>query len=386
MFLEFLYPLTKYFTPLNVFQYLTFRGAYAALTTLLVCFLFGPAIIAALRRLGVGQAVRSDGPSSHLKKEGTPTMGGVMIILSVLFSMLLWQDLASVKVWLTLGAFAAFGAIGFVDDLVKVRGRRPGAGSTGGTGDATAHTARAARTAGSTRSPGIRALTKLILQFAAAGAVVIILYFTGDEKTTELYLPFFKSPVVNMGVWWIPFAMVLIVGESNAVNLSDGLDGLAAGLLIPVFITLAILTYLSGRADYSSYLGIPYIAGSGELTVFCLAALGACVGFLWFNAHPASIFMGDVGSLSLGGVIATVSLIIKKEILILVIGGVFVLEAASVILQVLFYKLTKKRLFRMAPIHHAFELAGWAETQVVIRFWILGGLFAIIALSTLKIQ
>ncbi|MDR0449909.1 MAG: phospho-N-acetylmuramoyl-pentapeptide-transferase, partial [Treponema sp.] len=197
---------------------------------------------------------------------------------------------------------------------------------------------------------------------------------------------FFKNPVLDMGVLWIPFGVLLIVGESNAVNFSDGLDGLLAGLLILVFISLAILTYLTGRVDYSSYLGIPYFPGAGELTVLCLAAVGACIAFLWFNAHPAEIIMGDVGSLSLGGLIATISLIIKKEILLLIIGGVFVLEIASVIIQVVSYKLRKKRVFKMAPLHHHFELSGWAETKVVIRFWILGGLFAIIALSTLKIQ
>jgi phospho-N-acetylmuramoyl-pentapeptide-transferase len=359
MFLKFIYPLVRYFTPFNVFQYLSFRGAYAALTTLLICFLFGPRIIEALKRLKIGQSVRNDGPETHLKKGGTPTMGGVLIILSVMLSMLLWQDMNNKKVWLTLGAFLAFGLIGFIDDYLKVSRRN---------------------------SAGVSAKGKLIAQFTVALGISLILYFSGDEGITALYLPFFKNPVADLGVWWIPFAMLLLVGESNAVNLSDGLDGLAAGLLLLVFITLGVLAYLSGRADYSSYLGIPYITGAGELAVFCFAGAGACVGFLWFNTHPAEVFMGDVGSLSLGGVIATISLIIKKEILILIIGGVFVLEAASVIIQVLYYKLRKKRIFKMAPLHHHFELSGWAETKVVIRFWILGGLFAVIALSTLKIQ
>jgi phospho-N-acetylmuramoyl-pentapeptide-transferase len=359
MFLEFIYPLVKYFTPLNVFQYLTFRGAYAALTTLLICFIFGPKIIEALRRLKIGQAVREDGPATHLKKDGTPTMGGIFIIFSVLVSMFLWQDLDNPMVWLTLGAFTGFALIGFLDDYLKV----------------TRHS-----------SDGLPAWGKLAGQFIVALAVVLYLYYTGEEEVTYLYIPFFKNPVLDMGVFWIPFGVLLIMGESNAVNFSDGLDGLLAGLLILVFVTLTILTYLSGRADYSSYLGIPYITGAGELTVFCLAAVGACIGFLWFNAHPAEVFMGDVGSLSLGGVVAVISLIIKKEILILIIGGVFVLEIASVIIQVLSFKLRGKRVFKMAPLHHHFELSGWAETRVVIRFWILGGLFAIIALSTLKIQ
>jgi phospho-N-acetylmuramoyl-pentapeptide-transferase len=359
VFLEFIYPLVKYFTPFNVFMYLTFRGAYAALTTLLICFMLGPRIIEMLRRLKVGQSVRPDGPETHLRKSGTPTMGGVFIILSVIISMLLWMDLRDWKVWLVLGAFASFAVIGFADDYLKV----------------TRH-----------NSEGLPVWGKLAGQFAVAAAVMLALSFSSEEHITSLYIPFFKNSVVDLGVLWVPFGMLLIVGESNAVNFSDGLDGLLAGLLILVFITLAILTYISGRVDYSSYLGIPYIPGAGELTVFCLAAVGACVGFLWFNAHPAEVFMGDVGSLSLGGVVAVISLIIKKEILCLVIGGVFVLEIASVIIQVLFFRLRKKRVFKMAPIHHHFELSGWAETKVVIRFWILGGLFAIIALSTLKIQ
>jgi phospho-N-acetylmuramoyl-pentapeptide-transferase len=349
----------KYFTPLNILQYLTFRGAYAALTTLFICYIFGPWIIEALLRLKVGQAVREDGPASHIKKNGTPTMGGVFIILSMTVAILLWEDLDNIMVWLTLGALAAFGGVGFLDDYLKVRRHN---------------------------SEGLKPWAKLVLQFAIAITLVVILYFTGGEGITFLYIPFFKNPVVDLGILWIPFAVLLVVGESNAVNFSDGLDGLLAGLMILVFISLAILTYLTGRADYSSYLGIPYIPGAGELTVFCLAAVGACVGFLWFNAHPAEVFMGDVGSLSLGGVVAVISLIIKKEILTLIIGGVFVLEIASVILQIGSYKLRRKRIFRMAPLHHHFELSGWAETQVVIRFWILGGLFAIIALSTLKIQ
>jgi phospho-N-acetylmuramoyl-pentapeptide-transferase len=359
MFLKFIYPLVKYFTPFNVFLYLTFRGAYAALTTLLVCFAFGGKIIAFLHGLNIGQSVREDGPQTHLTKTGTPTMGGVFVIISVVISMLFWGDLDNKMIWITVGCFAAFGAIGFLDDYLKVSRHN---------------------------SEGLPVWGKLSGQFAVAITVVLILYFSGIENITALYIPFFKNPIVDMGWLWIPFGVLLIVGESNAVNFSDGLDGLLAGLLILVFITLAILTYISGRTDYSAYLGIPYIPGAGELTVFCLAAAGACIGFLWFNAHPAEVFMGDVGSLSLGGVVAVISLIIKKEILILIIGGVFVLEIASVIIQVAYYKLRKKRVFKMAPLHHHFELSGWPETKVVIRFWILGGLFAIIALSTLKIQ
>ena len=359
MFLEFLYPLVKYFTPFNVFQYLTFRGAYAALTTLLLCYLLGPRIIEALRALKVGQSIRNDGPESHFAKGGTPTMGGVMIIVAIIISVILWQDIKNFKIWLCLGSLVAFGAIGYADDYLKITKKN---------------------------SDGLPARIKFGAQVAVSLAVALILYYSGEEEITSLYIPFFRNPVLDLGPLWIPFAVLLMVGESNAVNLTDGLDGLATGLLIWVFITLGILSYLSGRADFSSYLGIPFIEGAGELTIFSLAVVGACIGFLWFNAHPADVFMGDVGSLSLGGVIAVISLIIKKEILILIIGGVFVLEVASVILQVLSFKLFKKRIFKMSPLHHHFELSGWPENKVVIRFWILGGLFAIMALSTLKIQ
>jgi phospho-N-acetylmuramoyl-pentapeptide-transferase len=363
MFKEFIYPLYKYFTPFNVFSYLTFRGAYAALTTLLICFLFGGKIIEALAKLKIGQSVRSDGPATHLVKSGTPTMGGILIIGSVIISVLLWGDPDNKMVWLAIISFTAFGIIGFIDDFLKVRFHN---------------------------AAGLPAWGKLAGQFAIALGVMLYLYFYGHgmsySDVTALYIPFFKNPVIDLGPLWIPFGVLLIMGESNAVNFSDGLDGLLAGLLILVFIALAILTYISGRTDYASYLGIPYINGAGELTVVCLAIVGALIGFLWFNAHPAEVFMGDVGSLSLGGVVAVISLIIKKEILILIIGGVFVLEIASVIIQVISFKLRKKRVFLMAPLHHHFELTGWAENKVVTRFWILGGLFAIIALSTLKIQ
>jgi phospho-N-acetylmuramoyl-pentapeptide-transferase len=342
-----------------MFNYLTFRGAFAAVTTLLICFIFGGRIIEFLHRLKVGQSVREDGPATHLVKKGTPTMGGIFIILSVVVAIIFWCDIHNKMVWITLAAFIGFGAIGFIDDYLKV----------------TRH-----------NSAGLSVLSKLAGQFAIAIIIVLILYFTRDEKTTALYIPFLKDPVADMGWIWIPFAVLLIVGESNAVNFSDGLDGLLAGLLIIVFLTLAVLTYITGRVDYCEYLGIPFVPQAGELTVFCLAAAGACVGFLWFNAYPAEVFMGDVGSLSLGGVVAVISLITKKELLILVIGGVFILEIASVVIQVVSFKLRKKRVFKMAPLHHHYELMGWAETKTVIRFWILGGLFAIIALSTLKIQ
>jgi len=359
VFQEIFEPLVGLFTPFNVFRYITFRGAYAAITTLLICFLFGGKVIEALRRFKVGQSIRDDGPATHLAKSGTPTMGGILIIGAVLVSMLLWGDIRNHLVWLILISLVAFGTVGFIDDYLKVKRHN---------------------------SAGLPAWGKLVGQFAVAIGVVVYLYFFGGDEITRLHVPLFRNVVVDMGILWIPFAVLLVVGSSNAVNFSDGLDGLLSGLLIMVFITLAIISYLTGRYDFSEYLGIPFILGTGELTVLCLAIIGALIGFLWFNSHPAEVFMGDVGSLALGGTVAVIALVLRKELLILVIGGVFVLEIMSVIIQVVSYKLRGKRVFRMAPLHHHFELSGWAESKVVIRFWILGGLFAIIALSILTIQ
>jgi phospho-N-acetylmuramoyl-pentapeptide-transferase len=360
MFLELFREWVKYFSPLNVFKYLTFRSAYAAVTALLIAFLFGPRIIAALHRLKFGQSVRTDGPESHLAKSGTPTMGGILIILAVSVSVLLWADLSNAYVWIALGSLVGFGAIGFVDDWLKIKRRN---------------------------SDGIPAWVKLLGQFIVASAAALLVYESQNPLTTMLYVPFFKAPVLDLGIAWMPIAVIYVVYWSNAVNLADGLDGLATGLMIMALIAFSALTYITGRTDWSAYLNIPYIKGASELTVFNLALLGACVGFLWFNAHPAEVFMGDVGSLALGGVLGVLSLIVKKEILLLLIGGVFMMEILSDVLQVGYFKITKgKRLFRMAPIHHHFELKGWKETKVVVRFWILGGIFAILALSTLKIQ
>jgi phospho-N-acetylmuramoyl-pentapeptide-transferase len=360
MFLELLYPLVQYFSAFNVFRYLTFRSAYAAVTALLISFLFGPRIIERLRVLKFGQSVRSDGPESHLVKSGTPTMGGILIILAVSVSVLLWADLKNVYVWIALLSLIGFGVIGLVDDLLKIKYRN---------------------------SKGVPAWVKLWAQVVVASASAIMIHSLGLPETTNLYLPFFKNPVLDLDIAWIPIAVVYVVYWSNAVNLADGLDGLATGLVIMALIAFSAITYISGRADWSAYLAIPYIKGAGELTVFNLALLGACVGFLWFNSHPAEIFMGDVGALALGGSLGVLSLIVKKEVLLLVIGGVFMMEVLSDVLQVGYFKITKgKRLFKMAPIHHHFELKGWKETQVVTRFWILGGIFAILALSTLKIQ
>ena len=360
MLREFLLPLVKYFSPLNIFRYLTFRSAYAAVTALLVVYLFGPMVISKLRVLKFGQSVRSDGPQSHLVKTGTPTMGGILIIFAVAISVILWQDVRNPLTWIALFSLLGFGAIGCADDLIKIKKKN---------------------------SDGLSAILKLILQALVSLIAVLALYFFGGEGMSKLYLPLFKSHIVDLGVFWIPFAVIYVTAWSNAVNITDGLDGLATGLVIMALLAFSVLTYVSGRADWSSYLNIPFIRGGGELTVFNLALLGACIGFLWFNAHPAEVFMGDAGSLSLGGVLGVLSLIVKKELLLLVIGGVFVMELGSVMLQVGYYKISKgKRLFRMAPIHHHFELSGLKETKVVVRFWILGAIFALLALTTLKIQ
>ncbi len=360
MLRELLLPLVKYFSPFNIFRYLTFRSAYAAITALLIVFLFGPAVIRKLRILKFGQSVRQDGPDSHLAKVGTPTMGGILIIVGVAISVMLWQDILNPLTWIVLFALVGFGAIGTADDLLKIKKRN---------------------------SDGLSPIKKLSMQFLVSMVIVIGLYFVGGESTTKIYIPFFKTYILDLGIFWVPVAMIYVTAWSNAVNITDGLDGLATGLVIMAIIAFSILTYVSGRADWAAYLKIPYVKGAGELTVFNFALLGACTGFLWFNSHPAEVFMGDAGSLSLGGVLGVLSLIVKKEILLLLIGGVFVMELGSVMLQVLYFKATKgKRLFRMAPLHHHFELAGLKETKVVVRFWILGGMFALLALSTLKIQ
>lgn len=356
--LKFLFSLRGYLSFFNIFQYLTFRAAYAAITALLISFLFGPWVIARLRAIKTGWSAREDTPQTHRAKAGTPTMGGVLIILSFVISILLWQDLSSVYAWLLLLGALGFGGIGFADDLLKMSGRKR----------------------------GISAGVKFGGQFVISAVIVIVLYMQKGENTTLLYIPFLKRAVLDLSWFYIPFAVILMVGYSNAVNLTDGLDGLATGLIIMMSLALAVLAYVTGRPDFAAYLQIPYVKGTGELAVFCLAVTGASVGFLWFNAHPADVWMGDTGALSLGGVMGIVALALKKEILILVLGGVFVLETASVAIQVIAFKLTGKRVFKMAPLHHHFELSGWPESKVVTRLWILGGLFAILGISTLKIQ
>ncbi len=359
MLKELLLPLIEHFSFLRIFQYITFRAAYAAVTALFISFIFGPRLIKWLKRIKAGETIRDDGPQTHMSKSGTPTMGGLLIIASILFSILLWQDLRSPNTWIAVFSLLGFGLIGFLDDYLKVFKKVPG---------------------------GLHARFKLIGQFVVSAVIVMVLYFNSNDQTTLLYIPFFKFPVIDLSILYIPFAILFLVGMSNAVNLTDGLDGLASGLMIFVGITFAILAYLTGNIKFAEYLQIPYLAEGAELTILCFAMVGAGIGFLWYNAHPAEIMMGDTGSLPLGGLMGVVALMIKKEMLLIIVGGVFVIDLLSVVIQVISFKLTGKRVFRMAPLHHHFELKGWKESKVVIRFWILGGLFAILSLSTLKIQ
>jgi len=360
MLYHLLYPLTKTFGGFNVFKYITFPSAGAVITALLVSFLLGPGMIRWLRRLKVGQQVRDDGPQTHLTKKGTPTMGGLLIIAAVSASVLLWSDLSNKYVWVVFFATIAFGAIGFWDDYLKVVKKR---------------------------STGLRAIEKFGLQIVASLAIGLFLYtMSGDPTAAHLTVPFIKRIVIDLGWFYLPFVALVIVGSSNAVNLTDGLDGLAAGLVGIAAIANAIIVYIGGNRVVSEYLKIQYIPGSGELTVFCGALLGASLGFLWYNAHPAEVFMGDVGSLSLGGALGTMAVVTKHELILIVTGGIFVAEALSVMLQVASFKLRGKRIFRMAPIHHHFEQIGWPESKVIIRFWIVGILLALVSLSSLKLR
>ncbi len=359
MFKELLLPLVDKFSFFNIFQYITFRASYAAVTSLFLSLLLGPKLIKTLKRLKAGQEIRDDGPKTHIAKSGTPTMGGVLILITIVVSVLIWQDLNNIYTWVSLLAIIGFGGIGFADDYLKITKKN---------------------------TEGLNARLKIVSQLVVSVIIVTVLYVNRNDQTTLLYIPFFKYPVADLSVLYIPFGVLLLVGTSNAVNLTDGLDGLASGLIIFVGIAFAVISYLTGRVDYSNYLQIPFIRNSGELMVFCFALVGATTGFLWYNAHPAEVFMGDTGSLSLGGAIGVLALMTKKEILLVIIGGVFVLEALSVIIQVVSYKSRGKRVFKMAPLHHHFELKGWDESKVVIRFWIVGAMFTILSLSTLKIQ
>ncbi|MBR1777993.1 MAG: phospho-N-acetylmuramoyl-pentapeptide-transferase [Alphaproteobacteria bacterium] len=362
MLYNLLYPLSDQYSVLNIFKYLTFRTGGAIFTALIICFLIGPAIIHWLKdKQHACQPIREDGPESHLKtKQGTPTMGGLMILISVCLSTLLWADWKNVFVWVVLGITLSFSLIGFTDDYLKVSKKN---------------------------SQGMRGKLKLLFEFLFAFiAVWFVTKATTEPTATTLGFPFFKNLSLNLSCFYIPFAMFVIVGSSNAVNLTDGLDGLAIMPAMIVSVVFLIISYVAGHAAFAAYLQISYIAGTGELAVFCGALIGAGLGFLWFNAPPAKIFMGDTGSLMLGGALGTLSVITKHEIVLAIAGGLFVLETFSVIIQVVSFKLTGHRVFKMAPIHHHFEKMGWSEQTVVVRFWIISIILGLIALSTLKIR
>jgi phospho-N-acetylmuramoyl-pentapeptide-transferase len=346
---------------LNVFRYLTFRSAYAAVTALVLSFLVGPLLIHWLRESRLGQRIRQEGPQSHQGKAGTPTMGGLLILLSIVVPTLLWADLTNRNVLLALLATVWLGALGFLDDYL--------------------HVVKGVRS-------GLLGRWKLIGQglLGLTVGLVLVSMPSGGVPPTVTTVPFLKFSYLDFGWLFVPFVMIVISGSSNAVNLTDGLDGLASGLVAFAAVAFAGLSYISGHVKFSQYLNVLYLPGSGELTVFCAAVAGAALGFLWFNCHPADVFMGDTGSLALGGALGTVAVLIKREFLLLVVGGVFVAEALSVMLQVASFKMTGKRVFRMAPLHHHFELMGWAESRVVTRFYIVAAILALISLSTLKLQ
>ncbi|RJQ41741.1 MAG: phospho-N-acetylmuramoyl-pentapeptide-transferase [Nitrospiraceae bacterium] len=360
MLYSLLYSLHEWFFPFNVFRYITFRSALAVLTAMLIAFIIGPEVIKRLRKFSVTQQVRDDGPQTHLGKAGTPTMGGVLIIISILTTVLLWGDLANKYILTMIFSLVGFGAIGFIDDYLKVVKRNP---------------------------KGLRGYYKFGAQVLLALAISMFLYMNPKDPYNDvLSIPFFKKWLFDLGWFYVPFSIIVIVGSSNAVNLTDGIDGLAVGLVGISVLATGILVYISGNLKFSQYLQVLYIPGTGELTVFCGAILGASLGFLWYNSYPADVFMGDVGSLSLGGALGTLAVITKQEIVLAVVGGIFVIETLSVVFQVASFKLTGKRVFRMAPIHHHFELKGWPEPKVIVRFWIVGIMLALLSLATLKLR
>ncbi len=358
MLYHFFYSLHEQFSFLNVFRYITFRTIYAVFTAFVISLLIGRKVTALLAQYQIGQSIRSDGPPSHLGKAGTPTMGGILLLGTALMATLLWADLKNRYIWLVILTTVGFGLVGFWDDLLKYR---------------------------HANSKGLRPRVKFGLQLLIALIVAAGLYAT-PAYSSILSIPFFKAVTPNLGLFYIPFAILVIVGASNAVNLTDGLDGLAMGPVIMTTMAYTVIAYVAGHRILSEYLLIPYIEGAGELSVFCGALIGASLGFLWFNAYPATLFMGDVGSLPLGAAIGTVAVISKHELLLAFVGGVFVVEAASVMLQVLSFKMRGKRIFRMAPIHHHFELKGWKEPKIVVRFWIVSTMLALLSLSTLKLR
>jgi len=356
MIYHLLYPLHTTHIAFNVLKYISFRTICGALTALLITFILGPWLIKKLKELQLGQRVREDVPARHRAKEGTPTMGGSLVIIAVVGSTLLWSALTNPYIWLVLFITIAYALLGFVDDYRKIK-----------------------------RGKGVSGKVKLVFQGTIALAAAIVL-FTLLDFDQRLTFPFFKYLRPDLGLFYIILIVFILVGTSNAVNLTDGLDGLAIGPVMITAGTFALVTYLSGHKQFSSYLQIPYTSGCGELSIFCGAIVGAGLGFLWFNTYPAQIFMGDIGSLSLGGALAMVAIIAKQEIVLAIVGGIFVIEALSVIIQVAVYQTRRKRVFKMAPIHHHFELMGWAEPKIIVRFWIVTIILSLIAISTLKLR
>ncbi|MGM8228729.1 phospho-N-acetylmuramoyl-pentapeptide-transferase [Cellvibrio sp. ARAG 10.3] len=352
--------LQEYVRSFAVFQYLTLRAILGVLTALGISLLLGPWVIKRLNAMRIGQAVRTDGPQSHLSKSGTPTMGGALILTAIFISALLWSDLSNRYVWVVIIVTAIFGAVGWVDDYRKVAKRD---------------------------SRGLPARWKYLWQsIAGFGAAVFLFYTATSPVETQLFIPFFKNVAIDLGLFYIVLTYFVIVGSSNAVNLTDGLDGLAIMPTVMVAAALGVIAYLAGNVKFAQYLQIAYVAGAGELVVFCCALVGAGLGFLWFNTYPAQVFMGDVGALALGAALGVIAVVIRHEIVLFIMGGIFVLETVSVILQVASFKLTGRRIFRMAPIHHHFELKGWPEPRVIVRFWIITVILVLIGLATLKLR
>jgi len=356
MLFHFLYPLSQHFKAFNLFKYITFRSFIAFIAAMLISIIWGHFFIRFMKSKQFGQVIRDDGPESHFKKKGTPTMGGVFMLGTLFIVSLICGNFSSTPLTITLGVTFSYFMLGFTDDYLKVLKKN---------------------------TKGVSAKGKLLWQFATA-FLAMGLMIQGKIISTEIYMPFFKAPVLDIGYWYILFGAIVIVGFSNAVNLTDGLDGLAIGPIMVSAATLGFFTYVTGHREFSQYLYIPYVEGIGELTVLTSAIIGAGIGFLWYNSYPAQIFMGDVGSLSLGGSLGTIAVLAKSEFLFVLIGGIFVIEALSVIIQVVSFKTRGVRVFKMAPIHHHFEKLGWPETKVTIRFWIVSLMFAILALSTLK--
>lgn len=361
MLYHLLYPLHKYFSALNVFKYITFRSAYAILTALVISFIFGPWVIRKLKRLQVGEMIRPDGPHNHFHKAGTPTMGGILILMALLLPTFLWADLTNGYIWIAMLSAVGFGFIGFIDDYMKIFKKNP---------------------------RGFRGKYKILVQIAFASLIAFLLYIgpNGHSYSTKLSVPFFKNFLPDLGIAYVLFATLVIVAASNAVNITDGLDGLAIGPLIIAMAAYTVISYMVGNLNFAGYLNIVYLSGVGELAVFGGAVVGASLGFLWFNAYPAELFMGNTGSLALGGLLGTMAVITKHELLLIIIGGLFVIETLSVILQVISFKMFGRRIFKMAPLHHHYEEKGWAEPKVIVRFWVVAIILALLSLSTLKLR